>query len=120
MNSDISDDERDMAIERSLHTKLASPRRLLVEMKEMVGDGHFKIEVSSAPGARDNYENDALKNLPRCVTTSITSGPRKTLILNSSSRTARGYDRKKLSAQMRTGSLSPPSPLARERKASWP
>ena len=120
MSTDVSDDERDMTIERFLHTKFASPRRLLVEMKEMVGDGHFKIEVSSAPGARGNYGDDALKNLPRCVTTSITSEPRKTLILTCSSRTARGYDRNKLSAQIRTGSLSPPSPLARERGASQP
>jgi hypothetical protein len=64
MRSDVSDDERDMAIERSLHTKLASPRRLLVEMREMVGDGHFKIEVSSVPGARDNYGDDALIFFP--------------------------------------------------------
>ena len=64
MSPDVSDDEQDMTIERSLHTKFASPRRLLVEMREIIGDGHFKIEVSSAPGARDNYRNDALRIFP--------------------------------------------------------
>ena len=61
MSPDVSDDEQDMTIERSLHTKFASPRRLLVEMREMNGDGHFKVVVSSATGARDNYGNGALR-----------------------------------------------------------
>jgi hypothetical protein len=64
MIPDISDDERDMTVERYLHTKFASPRRLLVEMREMVGDGHFKIEVCSALDTRDNNGNGALRIFP--------------------------------------------------------
>lgn len=36
-----------MTVEMELHTKYASPRRLSIELKEMVGDGHFKVEVST-------------------------------------------------------------------------
>jgi hypothetical protein len=61
MSSDFSDDERDMTVERCLHTKFANPRRLSMEMRQMVGDGQFKIEVSGAPFTCDKYRNDGLR-----------------------------------------------------------
>jgi len=75
---DIVVEESDMVVKRELHTKCVTAGRLSQELKDLLGDAQFKVEVSVS-FIVEMEERNTTNCLLRCAITSTISRPPRTL-----------------------------------------